>query len=141
MNELIRFYQYATCFCSFLGRILGQKKMFRDYLTFRDFLNFSYSWVISRNKKMYSISNKFQIRFAKICGLLRMQELVKVHFPEYIVIFKTTICSISKSSLTFVVVNKIFLLSADESVNNILRFFIQKNPLKLFKKIPYNVQN
>ena len=32
-NEFI-FTMYATCFRSFFWRILGQKKMFRDYLTF-----------------------------------------------------------------------------------------------------------
>ena len=51
-NERILFYQYATCFRSFFGRILGQKKMFRDYLTF------------SKATEKTSIPNFLESRFA-----------------------------------------------------------------------------
>ena len=35
MNQWIRFYYYATCFCSIFGRFEDTKKTFQNYLTFR----------------------------------------------------------------------------------------------------------
>ena len=49
-NEWIRFYYYATCFCSFLEEIEDTKKTFRIYLTFNCSPQDLYKMTLSRSR-------------------------------------------------------------------------------------------